>query len=275
MDRADAETPAGAGAELAMRAPCLSHARRLLSQACAGARRHRAVLPGRHRIATRLVLTLSMLAVLSTSLSLALHDALSWDLEDAARVRLAGAATAAERLLANYTGDTLSRWQALSRTPEFRANLEVANASTLRYLARELGAAERASLVVFRNRKAKPIAVAGDEALDRAVREILAGQDGRHGPADPKVEKRHCVGLPAAEGERTDTPRREFEPCSNLKGRASATLFGGRGVSYALIQLPLVTRGRSLGDLVVAARVSDELMADWSGIIGAGATGWC
>ena len=252
-----------------MRAPCLSHARRLLSQACVGARRHRAVLPGRHRIATRLVLTLSMLAVLSTSLSLALHDALSWDLEDAARVRLAGAATAAERLLANYAGDTLSRWQALSRTPEFRANLEVANASTLRYFAGELGAAERASLVVFRNRKAKPIAVAGDEALDRAVREILAGQDGRHGPADPAAEKRHCVGLPAVEKERSDTPRTEFEPCSNLKGHASATLFGGRGVSYALIQLPLVTRGRSLGDLVVAARVSDELMADWSGIIGA------
>jgi diguanylate cyclase (GGDEF)-like protein len=247
----------------------LSHARRLPSLARAGARRLSRVLPGRHKIATRLVVTLSMLAVLSTALSLVLHDALSSDLEVAARGRLGGAATAAERLLANYLGDTLSRWQALSRTPEFRANLEVTNRSTLRYFARELGAAERASLVMFRNRKAKPVAVAGEKALDQAAREILASQGSNRGQPDANGGKRHCVGLPASERERREAPRLEFEPCSDLEGRASATLFGHDGASHVLIRVPLATRGRSLGELVVSERVSDELIADWSSVIGA------
>jgi diguanylate cyclase (GGDEF)-like protein len=248
---------------------CLALERRLLARARAGAQQVRRALPGRHSIATRLVLTLSMLAGLSTSLSLVLHDALSWDLEAAARVRLDGAATAAERLLANYLGDALTRWQALSRTPEFRANLEVANASTLRYLARELGSAERASLVVFQDRKAKPLAVAGDAALENAAREILASQVATRGPRGTQGEKRHCVALRASDQEWADAPRLEFEPCFDLKGRPSATLFGHEGAGYALIRVPLVTRGRPLGELIVGERVPDDLVADWSSIIGA------
>ncbi len=253
----------------------LSHASDLLPRVRAGTRVLLRALPGRHRIATRLVLTLATLAVLSTSLSLVLHDALSWDLAAAARARLGGSARAGERLLANYTGDTLSRWQALSRTPEFRANLEVANSSTLKYFAGQLRAAERASLVMFRNRKAKPIAVVGDEALDRAAVEILASQDAHRirpdaqAKPDAQGEPPRCVGLPDVNRERGDGPRVEFESCSDLQGRASATLFGNGGSSFALIRVPLVTRGRSLGELVVSERLSDELIADWSSIIGA------
>jgi diguanylate cyclase (GGDEF)-like protein len=246
---------------------CLGLGRRLLARARAGAQQLRRALPERHSIATRLVLTLSLLAGLSTSLSLGLHDALSWDLEAAARGRLAGATTAAERLLANYLGDALTRWQALSRTPEFRANLEVANASTLRYFANGLGTAERASLVVFQGRKAKPLAVAGDAALEGAVREILASQVATASSGTPG--ERHCVALRDGGREWTDAPRLEFEPCFDLKGRASATLFGHEGAAYALIRVPLVTRGRPLGELIVSERVPDDLVADWSSIIGA------
>ena len=252
LDRAAPESPAETGPAVAMRSTDLALAR-LAARARTRALQLRRALPGRHSIATRLVLTLSMLACLSTSLSLVLHDTLSWDLEAAARGRLEGAATAAERLLANFLGDALTRWQALSRTPEFRANLEVADRSTLRYFARELGTSERASFVVFRDRKAKALAVAGDPALESAALEILAI---------------HCVGLPG-DRERTEAPRLEFEPCSNLKGRPSATLFGHGGSGYALIRVPLETQGRSLGELSVGERVPDHVLADWSSVIGA------
>jgi len=244
---------------------CLALERRLLARASAGTQRLRRALPGRHSIATRLVLTLSMLAGLSTSLSLVLHDALSWDLESAARVRLDGAATAAERLLANYLGDALTRWQALSRTPEFRANLEVADASTLRYFANGLRTTQRAYLVAFQNRKATSLAVSGDAAHASAARETLARQSVAGGT---QGEKRHCVALRASHGE-WSTPRLEFEPCSDLKDHPSATLFGHEGAGYALIRVPLVTRGRPLGELIVSERVPDDLVADWSSIIGA------
>ena len=248
---------------------CLVLGRRLLARVRAGTQQVRRALPGRHSIATRMVLTLSMLAGLSTSLSLVLHDALSWDLEAAARVRLDGAATAAERLLANYLRDALTRWQALSRTPEFRANLEVANGSTLRYFARGLGTAERASLVVFQDRRGKPLAVAGDAALEDAALEILASQVADRDPPGTRGEKRHCVALRASDRGLTDAPRLEFEPCFDLKGHPAATLFGHEGAGYALIRVPLVTRGRPLGELIVSERVPDDLVADWSSIIGA------
>jgi diguanylate cyclase (GGDEF)-like protein len=247
---------------------CRALKRRLQARARAGAPQVRRALPRRHSIATRLILTLSMLACLSTSLSLVLHDALSWDLEAAARARLDGAATSAERLLANFLGDTLSRWQALSRTPEFRANLEVASRSTLQYFARELGTAERASLVVFQDRKAKPLAVAGDAALASAAKEIRASHVATRDQPGAQGEMRHCVGL-ASHRERTHASRIEFEPCIDLKGRPSAALIGHEGAGYVLIRVPLVTRGRPLGELIVGERLPDDLLTDWSSIIGA------
>ena len=210
-----------------------------------------------------------MLACLSSSLSLVLHDALFWDLEAAARARLDRAAMAAERLLANFLGDALARWQALSRTPEFRANLEVANRSTLQYFARGLGTAEHASLVVFQDRKAKSLAVAGDAALENVAREILLSYVASRDQSGAQAEMRHCVALRASDRKRTDEARLEFGPCRDSKGRASATLFGYEGSGYALIRVPLVTRGRFLGELIVSERVPDDLLADWSSIIGA------
>ena len=234
-----------------------------------GARQVWRALPGRHSIATRLVVTLSMLACLSTSLSLVVHDALSGNLEAAARARLDGAATAAERLLANFLGETLVRWQALSRTPEFRANLEVASRSTLRYFARDLASAQRASLVVFQDRRAKPLAVAGDAALENAAREILTSHVAFRDQPGAQSETLHCVELRASAAKPTYAPRIDFKPCTDLKGHASATLFGHEGTGYVLIRVPLVTQGRSLGELIVSERVPEELLADWSSVIGA------
>ena len=79
----------------------------------------------RFPVAGRLTLVFCGLVVFSMVVSLLLQGrALDRDLERAARERLARSAQAADRLLREHLLSVAERYAAVSRTPEFRANLE-------------------------------------------------------------------------------------------------------------------------------------------------------
>jgi len=133
----------------------------------------------RSTVARRILLLLGALTASSTALALALQGrTLARDLERAAEVRLARAATAADRLAASHLDGLSDRYAAISRAPELRANLEVAHAPTLAYYAKQLAEQQGAALVLFTNAAGADRAAAGDAALRGPTRRALesAGQ---------------------------------------------------------------------------------------------------
>jgi signal transduction histidine kinase/FixJ family two-component response regulator len=121
-------------------------------------------------LVVRLTLVFLGVAGFSTVVALALQDSsLARDLERAARTRLETAARATDRLVALQLRTTWDRYKAISRTPQFRANLEVDDPPTLRHYAAELVQNERASRVLFLNAGGTIVAGAGDAHLDPAA----------------------------------------------------------------------------------------------------------
>ena len=119
----------------------------------------------------RLTLFLLGLAAFSTLVALALQDrALGTDLERAARRRLDTTARAADRLVEMHLRGAWDRYRAISRTPQFRANLEVNDPPTLAHYATELAEAQDAARVVFLNGSGAVVAAAGDPGLDPSIR---------------------------------------------------------------------------------------------------------
>ncbi len=112
------------------------------------------------------MLTLSGIAVLSTALALAAQDlVLARDLEQAAIQRLEAAAGSTERLADVHLAAIAGRYRAISGTPQFRANLEVQHAPTLRFYAQNLQQREGAALLVFLDSSGATRVTAGDESL--------------------------------------------------------------------------------------------------------------
>lgn len=115
----------------------------------------------------RLVLLCAVISALSTGIALLAQDqSLSVDLEQAARNRLVGAARAADRLIDNHLEAFLSRFEAISGTPQFRALLEIDDPPTLEHYARELLETQGASRILFLDREGKVVAGAGDVTID-------------------------------------------------------------------------------------------------------------
>jgi diguanylate cyclase (GGDEF)-like protein len=114
----------------------------------------------------RLLLTLSGIALLSTALALTAQDlVLARDLEKAAIKRLESAAKSTERLAEVHLAAVAGRYRAISGTPQFRANLEVQHAPTLRFYAQSLQQREGAALLVFLDSSGATRVAAGDESL--------------------------------------------------------------------------------------------------------------
>jgi diguanylate cyclase (GGDEF)-like protein len=137
--------------------------------------------PQRFKLAARLLVILSGVAALSTGLALLVQDrALSSDLERAALGRLDRAAEATETLVDSHLQALQERYRAISRTPQFRATLEVGDDATLRYYATELVSKEGAALVTFLDRDGRQTASAGDLDLlaqlpDPPLTRVLSG----------------------------------------------------------------------------------------------------
>jgi len=126
-------------------------------------------------LARRLAWTLGAMAVLSTALAVVAQDrALARDLEGAAAKRLERSANAAAKLIDEHLLAMRDRYRAIARTPQLRATLELGDAPTLTFLARELVRQQRAELVAFFAPDGELQAVGGDEALAPLAAEEFA-----------------------------------------------------------------------------------------------------
>jgi diguanylate cyclase (GGDEF)-like protein len=156
--------------------------------------------------------------------------ALPRDLERAARERFARSGVAAGRLLDSHLVAVRERFRAVSRTPEFRANLEAEHAPTLRYYAEKLAQEQGTALLAFLDRDARVIALAGDRGL---LPEDLLSKIGR----------------------------------DSLE--ASADLVAGAGEAFALASVPLRNGRRAVGWLLAAERIDSDVLSFWSDLCGA------
>ncbi len=117
-------------------------------------------------VRARLLLLLSGMAALATVLMLLIQDrTLGADLERAAAARLDKAANAAGLLAASHADTLTERYRAISRSPQFRATLEVRDEPTLAYYAEQLASREGAGLIAFLDSSGDPIAIGGDPKL--------------------------------------------------------------------------------------------------------------
>ncbi len=117
----------------------------------------------------RLTGVLLGIAVFCTAVALVVQDgALARDLERAAQTRLATAVRVATRLTELHLGAARGRYEAISRTPQFRANLEVEDPPTLTHYARELARNQGASSILFLNATGTIMAAAGGERIEPA-----------------------------------------------------------------------------------------------------------
>jgi len=165
----------------------------------------------RTTVARRLLLILCGIAASSTGIALALQQrALATDLERAASLRLERAASAADRLIESHLRTLAERYAAISKAPEFRANLEVKHGPTLAFYASQLALQQRAALLLFADRGGRVSALAGDRALlspaQDALKEgesaLLAHDGGLFAAAEVPLETRgrlvgHLVAVEA------------------------------------------------------------------------------
>jgi diguanylate cyclase (GGDEF)-like protein len=185
----------------------------------------------RPTVGIRLLLALCAVASLATGLALLVQDhTLSGDLEQTARSRLERAADAVDLLLERRLEAMRERYQAISGTPQFRANLESQDVATLTYYAERLARAQQAASILFLDAEGSTSGQAGDPELAEAIA-------GRMGPAGRQ---------------------------------ASAFLFVRGGRPYTVSALELRTGRRHVGDLVAAEPLRAETLEEWSQLCGAG-----
>ena len=128
----------------------------------------------RFGVAGRLALLLGSLAAASTLIALLIQDrALSSDLRYAAQQRLGNAGRATDRQIADYLRGAADRYEAISRTPEFRANLAANHMPTLNYYARQLAESQEATAIVFLRRSGSIATRVGDRDLASAREAII------------------------------------------------------------------------------------------------------
>jgi diguanylate cyclase (GGDEF)-like protein len=132
----------------------------------------------RTTVARRLLLILCGIAASSTALALLLQErALKADLEQAAGLRLERAASGADRLIESHLRTLSERYAAISKAPEFRANLEVKHGPTLAFHAEQLARQQRAALLLFADRNGRIRALAGERGLQAPAEEALGASD--------------------------------------------------------------------------------------------------
>jgi diguanylate cyclase (GGDEF)-like protein len=210
-------------------------------------------------VAGRLTLLLGGLAGVSTILALALQDrALDQDLRAAAVTRLANSASVADRLAADHLRSLASRYAAISRTPELRANLNSGHAPTLSFYAAQLLRDQGATLIAFVDEEGDLIANAGDPRL--VARAHARSLD----RSEPTLA---CVAAATAMSARLGAG--SWVRCAFPTTPGEATLFQSDGDLYALAVVPLRTENRLDGGLIAVEAVNGGLLNEWSELAGA------
>ncbi len=124
----------------------------------------------RVRLLGRLVFALAGVAAFATVGALVLQDfSLTRDLDRAARERLQRVARSAGRLVEAHSRTVFGRYEAISHTPQFRANLEVEDPPTLEHYAAELLERHQGAQIFFLDGNGAIAARAGNLALDPAT----------------------------------------------------------------------------------------------------------
>lgn len=214
----------------------------------------------RFPLTARLTSILSLIAVVAATLALAAQDqGLREDLEDAARGRLERSARAADHLLSDALRDFALRHAGASRTPEFRAHLELGHRPTLERFAAELAARSHVSVVAFLDAKGRPVA--------------------GFGPAEARARLARAWRGEAPEGARRcirPRPPREREPagsawidCAPAAEGVQATLTGVGGEPWQSAVAPLRVGDRFLGLLVAGEPLERSALDAWSDLVGA------
>ncbi len=133
----------------------------------------------------RLTIALVTMASLSALLAVVAQDrALARDLRAAAAVRLEKSARAGEHVVAEYLDALGDRYQAIARTPQLRATLEIEDERTLTFFASELARQHGASAITLHDPRGRTLASAGDPELlglapERAGQVLrVGGKDG-------------------------------------------------------------------------------------------------
>lgn len=210
-------------------------------------------------VAGRLTLLLGGLAGLSTLLALGLQDrALDQDLREAAVTRLANSASVADRLAADHLRGIATRYAAISRTPELRANLSSDHTPTLTFYAGQLLRDQGATLIAFVSEDGRLVANAGDPRLvSRAHSKSL----------EDRTATPSCVSAGSATTRRSGAGT--WVPCAFPETPGEGTLFESDGDLYALAVVPLRTEDRLDGGLIAVEAVDAELLREWSDLAGA------
>ena len=212
----------------------------------------------------RVLLTLCAVAAFSTGLALLLqHRSLSADLRQAATVRLEGAAAAANRLAESHLTTVVERYQAISQTPEFRANLEIKHKGTLAYYANQVAEQQAAATVLFLEPDAELSVSAGDEALiplalDWVATSPLPFCDRWRARDADQIRELAALGHPG------------FGHCEEAGGRQHwGSLIAEHETAFAAVALPLRRGHELLGFLVALEQVKPELLDAWTELCGA------
>jgi diguanylate cyclase (GGDEF)-like protein len=198
---------------------------------------------------------------------LVLQDrALSADLELAAKDRLDRAAHAADRLLENHLSAMLERYQAISQTPEFRANLEVNHSPTLVYFAKQLVDDQGASVILFTDRDNNIIASAGEKrrvalATDRTEEARVDGcTRGLSFPA---------AGASQSQGQDPSARVQAHMECKDSEKDGWTSFVADGKQLLALSAVPLSSNGQLVGHLVALENIPSETIVVWSELCGA------
>lgn len=193
-----------------------------------------------------------MIATLATILALAgPRHRLARDLEQASLERLERAGGATAQLISSAQENLRERHRSMSRTPEFRANLETADVSTLSALAETLVERERSiDAVAFTNSSNKRVAVAGNPRV-----------------ASRLLEKRFTTPkFPCPGG----TPNQNC--LDDVTGSGDPLLFAFDDEMIIGTSVPLFIRDRFIGRIAFAERSDPTLLEDWSALSGASVT---
>ncbi len=215
-------------------------------------------------LAGRVLFVLCAIAAFSTLLALLIQDhSLSSDLRMSAQARLDRSAAMADHLLTAHLQSLAEHYRAVSRSAEFRANVEVGHTPTLSYYADRLAQLEGAAALLFIDRGDRPLGSGGDArvipAASRALGIALVDFCDLSEGAENRQPFRALatLGLPG------------FENCLKRVGDIDqVALVVHDGVPHTLSVVPILQEEKVTGRLVALAPLPQKLLARWSELSG-------
>jgi len=202
----------------------------------------------RLRVRGRIALSLCLIATLATFLTLVgPHYRLALDLENVSFERLERATRATATLVNRLQEQTRERHRAIAHTPEFRANLEIADVPTLDALAEMIVERENPiDTIVFTNSLGAIVSISGNREL-----------------ASIFMDTEFVDPVTACE------PGRTANECREIIGPADSVLSANEGRLVVGTSVPLFVRDRFVGRATFMEVQPASVLEEWSSLAGA------